>query len=86
MTDVKTLIIPKIDGTQEENAQVWPMIANHLYTQSEDIKGSELGRRIWNATEPQEFTAEERKMITAAARELWRGYVINKAVEEAVNR
>lgn len=86
MTDTKTLLIPNIDGTRDHNTEAWPMLANYLYTQSEDLKGAELGRRIYTATEPQEFTAEERKMITAAAKELWRGYVINKAVEEAVNR
>ena len=76
----------KIQGIeQEETLDLRKQIGNFLYYQSQDLKGSELGRAIYFSDEKGlEITDEEKKLITDAVKTLFKPYIIRTAIEKTL--
>lgn len=77
----------KIQGIeQQETLDLRKQIGNYLYYQSQDLAGSELGKRVYfsSASEGLEITDDERKLLSDAADGLFRSYVVRTAIKEAI--
>lgn len=77
----------KIQGIeQQETLDLRKQIGNYLYYQSQDLAGSELGKRVYfsSASEGLEITDDERKLLSDAADGLFKSYVIRTAIKEAI--
>ena len=77
----------KIQGIeQQETLDLRKQIGNYLYYQSQDLAGSELGKRVCfsSASEGLEITDDERKLLSDAADGLFRSYVVRTAIKEAI--
>ena len=70
---------------QQETLDLRKQIGNYLYYQSQDLKGSELGKAIYfSDKEGLEINDEQKKMITDAADGLFKSYVVRTAIKEAI--
>ena len=71
---------------QQETLDLRKQIGNYLYYQSQDLAGSELGKRVYfsSASEGLEITDDERKLLSDAADGLFRSYVVRTAIKEAI--
>ena len=77
----------KIQGIeQQETLDLRKQIGNYLYYQSQDLAGSELGKRVYfsSASEGLEITDDERKLLSDAADGLFKSYVVRTAIKEAI--
>lgn len=82
--DFSKVEIIGLDGRPVGTQQLKADVCNILYMQGQDITECELGRKLWNATEPVEISEEEEKKLRAQFEKY--PYLIRTALLKQLNQ
>lgn len=82
MANFKEVTIKGLEKDEVLDAR--KMLGNHLYYNSKDLTGSELGRKIFFSDGEIELTDGEKTLAKEASEQIWVSYVIRQAVSSAI--
>lgn len=79
----------KIEIQGIENREILDVrkpLGNYLYYNSQDLEGSELGKRIYHSDAEKgiEISEKDKKLITGAIKAIYKSYVISTAAISAL--
>lgn len=79
MADFSKVIIPALDG-EDEVLDVRKQLGNALYYRSQDLKGSELGKRIYFSEGEIKIDDAEKELVKGMCEQVFGSYVVRQAV------
>ena len=68
----------------EETIDIRKQLGNFLFYSSTDLKGSELGRKIYFSAGEVDLHEEDKKIILAALERAFPSYVVRQAIIESI--
>lgn len=69
---------------QEETLDIRKQLGNFLFYSSTDLKGSELGRKIYFSDGEVDLHEEDKKIILASLERAFPSYVVRQAIIDAM--
>lgn len=82
MANFGKIVVKGLEDT--ETIDVRKPLGNSLYYGSRDLKGSELGRKIYFSSGEVDLLEEEKKIIAATLEQVYPSYVIRQAIIDAM--
>lgn len=82
MADFTNIVVQGLEDTEVHD--IHKSLGNYLYYHSTDLKGSELGRKIYFSSGEIDLDDEEKKIIRSQLDQLFPSYVMRQAVAEAI--
>lgn len=85
MADFGKIQLPSLEGDYDV-LDVRKQLGNALYYRSQDLAGSELGKTIYHSDGDIELNDNEVRLVKDMVKEIFSGYVVQKAVLDSLEK